>query len=117
MQYLLMIYEAEGIWESKTDEEKRAVLAQHGVLNERLQNDGITYIGNPLMPTATAVTLRRQGGSVNSTDGPYAETKEQLAGFYMVDVETLEQALEYAAMIPTAGGGIEVRPVADHSNV
>jgi len=94
MQYLLLIYEAEEIWESKSDDEKRAVLADHGLLNEQLQADGITYSGRPLMPTATAVSLRKRGGELQVSDGPFAETKEQLAGFYLVDVDSLEKAMK-----------------------
>ena len=118
MQYLLLIYEAEEIWDSKTDDEKRAVLADHGLLHERLQQDGVSYSGEPLMPTATAVSLRNRGGNLQVSDGPFAETKEQLAGFYLVDVDSVEQALEYAALIPHVHTGtIEVRPLDDHSEL
>lgn len=118
MQYLLLIYEAEEIWESKSDDEKRAVLADHGLLNERLQTDGITYSGRPLMPTATAVSLRKRGGELQVSDGPFAETKEQLAGFYLVDVDSLDKAMEYAAMIPNVSAGtIEVRPIDSHDDL
>ena len=116
MQYLLMIYEAEEIWESKTDEEKSAVLAIHRQLNERLDTDGVAHSGEPLQPTSTAVCVRRRGGDTEISDGPFAETKEQLAGFYLVDVDSIDQALEYAAMIPTADyGTVEVRPVANYT--
>jgi hypothetical protein len=116
MQYLLLIYEAEEIWESKTDEEKREVLAGHGKLHEVLNADGVQYIGQPLMPTATAVSLRQRSGELEVSDGPFAETKEQLAGFYMVEVDSIDQALKYGKLIPNSGA-IEVRPVADHSAV
>lgn len=116
MQYLLMIYEAEEIWESKTDEEKSAVLAVHRQLNEKLDADGVEHSGQPLQPTSTAVCVRRRNGDTQISDGPFAETKEQLAGFYLIDVETLDEAMAYAALIPTAEyGTIEVRPVADHT--
>ncbi len=118
MQYLLMIYEAEELWASKTAAEQSLVMQQHQMLNEKLRADGIPWMGHPLMPTATAVGLRVRGGGRQVTDGPFAETREQLAGFYLVDVPTLERALEYAAMIPDAATGtIEVRPVADHSGL
>ena len=115
MQYMLLIYEAEEIWENKNEAEKAEVLAGHRVLNDRLTSDGVDFMGEPLMPTATAVSVRNRNGQRQVSDGPFAETKEQLAGFYMVDVETLEQALEYAALIPNADGGtIEVRPLNTH---
>lgn len=118
MQYLLLIYEAEEIWEAKSDDEKRAVLADHGLLHERLQKDGIEYAGQPLMPTATAVSLRHRAGKLQVSDGPFAETKEQLAGFYLVNVDSVEQAMEYAALIPHVHSGtIEVRPIDDHSDL
>ncbi len=115
MQYLLLIYEAEEIWENKSDEEKQAVLARHRSLNEKMDSRGVEHTGQPLMPTATAVSLSNRGGQLHVSDGPFAETKEQLAGFYLVDVETHEEALEYAALIPTVDWGtIEVRPIANH---
>ena len=118
MQYLLLIYEAEEIWENKTDDEKRATLARHGTLNEKLVSDGVEYNGQPLASTATAVSLRNRGGELQVSDGPFAETKEQLAGFYLVDVASIEEAMEYAAMIPNVESGtIEVRPVEDHSHL
>ena len=118
MQYLLLIYEAEQIWENKTDDEKREVLAQHNALGERLRADGAAVSASPLMPTATAVSVRRRGGETQISDGPFAETKEQLAGFYLVDVDDIETAMAYAAQIPHAETGtIEVRPVDDHSDL
>ncbi len=118
MQYLLLIYEAEDIWAAKSDAEKAEIMRGHEQLQERLKTDGVDYSGEPLMPTATAVSVRVRGSDRQITDGPFAETKEQLAGFYLVDVASLEDAIEYAALLPTVGnGGIEVRPVADHSGL
>ena len=118
MQYLLLIYEAEEIWANKSEDEKRATLAEHGLLHERLQADGVEYSGEPLMPTATAVSLRTRGGDLQVSDGPFAETKEQLAGFYLVDVASVEQAMEYAALIPHVHTGtIEVRPIDNHEGL
>ena len=118
MQYLLLIYEAEEIWENKTDDEKRAVLARHGQLHDRLAQDGVTSTGQPLRSTSTAISLRHRGGDLQVSDGPFAETKEQLAGFYLIDVDSMEQAKTYAAMIPhVETGTIEIRPVDDHSDL
>lgn len=118
MKYLLLIYEAEEIWDNKTDDEKRAVIERHMSLGERMTNDGIEFAGNALQSTATAVSVRKRGGDMQVSDGPFAETKEQLAGFYLVDVETIEQAMEYAALIPhSETGTIEVRPIDDHADL
>ncbi len=118
MQYLLLIYEAEEIWESKTEAEQREVLARHGQLHEALEADGVEWAGNPLMSTPTAVSLRHRAGQLQVTDGPFAETKEALAGYYLVDVDSMEDAMKYAALLPNVDTGtIEVRPVADHSHL
>ena len=118
MQYLLLIYEAEEIWESKTEDEQRAVLARHQQLHQRMEADGVTWTGEPLMPTATAVSVRSRNGARQVTDGPFAETKEQLGGFYLVDVESVEQAIAYAELLPNSETGtVEVRPLANHTGL
>ena len=89
-------------------------MAGHTRLSEQMGADGVAFDGQPLMATSTAVSVRHSAGETQITDGPFAETKEQLGGFYVVDVPGMEDALRYAAMIPTTGT-IEVRPVADHS--
>ena len=116
MKYLLLIYQAESVWESRTEPEQRAIIAKHAVLNETLTADGIEFAAEPLQPTSTARCVTVEVGERHVVDGPFAETREQLAGFYLVDVADVEAALDYAAMIPAAEAGrIEVRPVADHS--
>ena len=116
MEYLLLIYEAEEIWENKTEAERAETLEGFLALNQQLERDGAAGVARPLMPTATALSVRVRGGAREVTDGPFAETKEQLAGFYLVNVDSMDQALEYAAMIPASRlGTVEVRPVADHS--
>lgn len=116
MQYLLLIYEAEEIWENKTDEEKKTIIARHMTLQDRLNVDGGPWVGQALMPTSTALSVTLRGGKRQVSDGPFAETKEQLAGFYLVEAQSMEQAVEYAALIPSVDvGTIEVRPIADHS--
>jgi len=86
MQYLLLIYQAEQIWEAKTEQERNEVLRGHGELQASLQAANVEYAGNPLMPTATAVSVHTRGSDVQITDGPFAETKEQLGGYYLIDV-------------------------------
>lgn len=116
MQYLLLIYEAEEIWENKTEAEKRTTIGGYLALNDRLRSDGQEWTGKPLLPTSTATSIRVRAGERQITDGPFAETKEQLAGFYLLETDTLQAAIEYAALIPAAREGtIEIRPVADHS--
>ncbi len=116
MKYMLLIYEAEQIWENKTQEERHLTLKGHAALRARLEADDISFSGLPLAPTSTATILRTRDGKCEITDGPFAETKEQLAGFYIVDCASLDNALEYASLIPNSStGSIEVRPVTDHS--
>lgn len=113
MQYLLLIYENEQQWASQSAAEQAKVMEGHMALGARLNADGVSWSGNPLLPTAAAVSVRVRGGSRQVTDGPFAETKEQLSGYYLVDAPSIEKALEYAALIPDAATGtIEVRPVA-----
>lgn len=115
MQYLLLIYEAEEIFESKTQEEKEAVFAGHNAMSAKMKENGVTFTGQALMPTSTALSVKVSGGKRQVRDGPFAETKEQLGGFYLIDVPTIEDAVEYAAMLPHAASGtMEVRAIADH---
>ena len=116
MQYLLLIYQAEEIWENMSEAERREVLAGHIKVNTELAEREIEFSGQPLMPTSTAVSVRKVAGERMTTDGPFAETKEQLAGFYLVDVDSIDTALAIAEQLPeVVGGTVEVRPVADHS--
>lgn len=114
MKFVCLIYEAEEIMESMNAEERAAVMAGHRALHERLAKDGIEWSGLPLLPTSSAVSIRGRSGAPEVTDGPFAETTEQLAGFYALECETLEQAVEYAKLLPeVAYGTIEVRSEAD----
>ena len=113
MKYLLLIYSAA---EAAPQDPAAygAMMAGYGAFNERLAADGIDWSGEPLQGVETATALRKRAGKVETMDGPFAETKEQLGGFYLIDVPDLDTALHYAAMIPTADyGTIEVRPVMD----
>lgn len=109
MKYLCLVYsdesELHSLPESPDDTEC-------GAYAQSLVNDGRLIAGEALHPISTATTVRVRNGQVSVTDGPFAETKEQLAGFYLVDAATKEEALEIAARIPPARvGSIEVRPV------
>lgn len=105
MKYLLSVYLDQDNWSACPD----ACCAEYA---QGLVNSGRLLAGEPLHPTTTATTVRVRQGKLALTDGPFAETKEMLAGFYLVEAESLDQALEIAAGIPPARyGSIEVRPV------
>ncbi len=112
MRYMLLIYSREG--EMSAEEEKVVAQTHHTVMNEATQR-GIFHGAEPLMPTSTATTVRHEDGRVLITDGPFAETKEQLAGYYILDCENLDEAIEWASKIPTAccgrEGSVEIRPI------
>ena len=107
MRYLFLIYENEA--NAVNDE---AELKKWFDYTERLKASGCHLGGEALQPTTTATTVREQGGKVITSDGPFAETKDQLGGFYMVECKDLDEALEWAAQIPSVGRGpVEVRPI------
>jgi hypothetical protein len=113
MQYLLLIYHNEAEWAKLTPAQAEPVYMQYRALREDLQKKGQYLGGSQLRPTATATTVRVRNGKRISTDGPFAETKEQLGGFFLVDAGDLDEALAIAAKIPAANdGSIEVRPLA-----
>ena len=110
MQYMLMIYEDESGY--TTEEAWTDIVAQHVALAQALIAEGVSFSGNALQPKQAATTVRRSGGQVTLHDGPFAETKEQLGGYYIVDVPDLDAAIAWAKRIPLAkNGSIEVRPV------
>ena len=112
MQYMLLIYDSDEQWAALSDEERNATLQEYMTLGERYPQ---ICGGHELQPALSATTVRVQGTEVLTTDGPYAETREQLGGYYLVDCENLDEALEIASKIPAArtGGAIEVRPVVE----
>lgn len=109
MQYALMIYERPGAYEPCSDEERHAVNDEYIAIG---QDPRITA-GAQLQPTDTATTVRVQDGRTLTTDGPFAETKEVFGGYFLLDADDLDAALEVAARIPAArlGGAVEVRPL------
>ncbi len=112
MKYLFLIYSDERIETAMSPEEMGRLLQAYGAYTRGLQERGAYRGGEPLQPVSTATSLRRREGKTLLTDGPFAETKEQLVGFYLVDCRDLDEALELAAGIPSAEfGTIEVRPV------
>jgi hypothetical protein len=112
MQYLLLIYHEETRWEAVSEAEKQNIYEKFGELRTDLQKDSKYVGGNQLQPIATATTVRIRNGKTAITDGPFAETKEQLGGYLMVNAKNLDEAIAIAARIPLAStGSIEVRPV------
>jgi hypothetical protein len=116
MRYMMLIYSQEN--EAATPEDRRPVAAAHTALMKEARQRGVFCAADPLQSSATATTLRVHKGAVVVTDGPFAETKEQLAGYYILDCQDLDEALEWAARIPTACAGgagcIEVRPLREY---
>ena len=111
MQYLLMIYGNEAGMLAASKEMITQMSGAYGAYTEAMQKAGVLRGGERLRPTSDATTVRVKDGKTQVLDGPYAETKEQLGGYYMIDVPDLDAALSWAARCPTVGHGIvEVRP-------
>jgi hypothetical protein len=112
MRYALLIYASEQGWASQTEEESQAVNQEYMAFTKDIIDRGLMKGGEALQPTSTATSVRVRNGDTLTTDGPFAETKDQLGGFYLVDCKDLDEAVEVAAGIPDARRGtIEVRPV------
>ena len=112
MQYMLLVYDDETQWERMSEVEAGALMGEYFAYTDELRSSGALVSGEPLQPTTTAKTVDVRDGERVVTDGPFAETKEQLGGYYLVDVESEDEALEWAAKIPSARlGRIEVRPL------
>lgn len=112
MKYLLLIYENEGAFAGLSEAEQGKVFGEYTKYTEDIRKSGQYVAGEALQPTATATTVRVKNGKTLTTDGPFAETREQLGGFYMVEARDLDEAIALAARIPGARtGSIEVRPV------
>jgi hypothetical protein len=115
MKYLLLIYDDETTWTKMSEEDSGKVFNAYMTFTNDIKASGKHQAGEALQPTSTATCVSKKGGKVITTDGPYAETKEQLGGFYLVDAKDLDEACQIAARIPSTdyGGVIEVRPVVD----
>lgn len=114
MRYLLLIYTPEDEDLEATPQERDAVLQQYLAFSRRAREAGVMLGGDELQPATTATTVRVREGKTLLSDGPFAETKEQLGGYYMLDCPNLDEALEWAAQIPGAQrGSIEVRPLVE----
>ncbi len=120
MKYMLLIYtsEAEDMRRASDPASGAAVMAEYQAFTEALTASGKFSAGEALQPTSTAKTVRVRDAIIEATDGPFAGTKEQLGGFYLVDADSIDEAIVWAARIPGAKwGSIEVRPVIDFSSM
>lgn len=114
MKYMLLIYQDEQSWSSLTEAERQQIYGEYGALVGQLQASGHFVDGSELQPITTATSLRVRDGKELITDGPFAETHEQLGGYFLVEAENLDEATKIAARIPSAKTGtIEIRPLAE----
>lgn len=113
MRYMLLCCFNEQIWTTLPDEQRDRIMRDYGALIRDLIASGRLRGGGQLHQTTSATTVRMQNGKTVTTDGPFAETKEQLGGYHLLECQTLDEALSIAARIPTlsAGGVVEVRPI------
>ena len=116
MKYLLMIYQNEKEWAAHTETEVQKIYQEYGQLRQELTASGQWVGGSQLHPIATASSVRVRDGKPLITDGPFAETHEQLGGYFLVEAKNLDEALAIAARIPSAREGtIEVRPIVERT--
>lgn len=116
MKYLLMVYCDEAADARRPQEVIDAEMQEYFRFTEESRQSGVYVGGEALHPTATATTVRVRDGKLTTTDGPFAETREQLGGFYILDCKNLDEAIEWGAKIPHAKiASIEIRPVVDFS--
>ncbi|WP_420642736.1 YciI family protein [Candidatus Leptofilum sp.] len=114
MRYILLIYNDEKLIEGAKPEDWEALMVAHQQWSAEATERGMNPSGDALHPTAMSKTVRFANNQATlTTDGPFAETKEQLGGFYIINCETEEEALEMAAKLPTGTGSVEVRPVVE----
>ena len=118
MKYLLTIYVDESGWGDVTPEEAQATTAEYGALTQKMAEAGVLLGGDGLQPAATAKTVRVRDGERVTSDGPFAETKETLGGYFLIDCDSLDEAIGWAEKVPGAlDGAVEVRRVMDHEGM
>jgi hypothetical protein len=112
MKYALTIYGDESAAAGASPEDMQAVAQAYGAVTQEMQDKGVYVAGEGLYPTQTATTVRIRDDERGVTDGPFAETREQLGGFYLIDCKDLDEAIDWAAKIPASqSGSVEIRPV------
>lgn len=118
MKYLLMIYGDEAADAKRPKEEQDAEMGAYWAFTNAVKEAGAYEAGEALHPSSTATTVKVVNGKTITTDGPFAESKEQLGGYYVVEAKNLDEAIQWAAKIPHASyGAIEIRPIVDFSQV
>ncbi|HEY2806862.1 MAG TPA: YciI family protein [Gemmatimonadales bacterium] len=116
MKYLCLIYSDEKMWSTMSKPEMDTMMSEYNQFSESIRGSGHYVAGEALQGTATGTTLRSRNGKLSTTDGPFAETKEQLGGFYLIEAKDLNDAIKVAQRIPGVKvGSIEIRPVVDFS--
>lgn len=114
MRYLCLIYDNEAQLEAMPKGAAEAFMGEYFAFNDDIQASGHFVAGEALQPVATATTIRVRNGKLSATDGPFAETREQLGGFYLIEARDLNEAITVASRIPSARiGSIEIRPIVD----
>lgn len=114
MKFMLLIYGDERVWTSMRPDEMEKIYAEHRAYGAEMERAGVARGGFELKPVSAAKSVRFWKGRRTVTDGPFAETKEQLAGYYLIEVDSAEQALDWAERMPgMVEGTVEIRPVAD----
>jgi hypothetical protein len=114
MKYMLLIHQDEKAWEKLSESERKQIYGDYRQFTEQIMASGQYVAGDELHPTSSATSVRIRDGKQLVTDGPFAETREQLGGFYLVKANDLDEAIALAARIPSAKTGtIEVRPVSE----
>ena len=117
MQYLCLIYDEEKKMAGMSKSEGDAFMGEYGAFTQSVKTSGHHLGGNQLQPVQTATTIRVRSGKMSTTDGPFAETKEQLGGYYLIEAKDLNDAIQVASRIPSAKtGSIEVRPIMVHNH-
>ena len=114
MKYMLLIYDEEKAWGALSEAERQRIMGAYRQFSEQIRTSGHYVAGSQLAPTGAATSVRVRAGKRMLTDGPFAETNEQLGGYYVVEAKDLDEALNLAAQLPSAAmGTIEVRPLVE----
>ncbi len=114
MKYMLLIHDDEKAWGTMSEADRQRIYGEYGQFGQQIKDTGNYLAGAQLQPTSTATSVRVRDGKRLVTDGPFAETREQLGGYYLVEAKNLDEAINIAARVPSARlGTIEVRPVVE----